>query len=67
MATPSIRTRNAEWNQDVRRLIEAASDYFEREVGEVLTVGNSHLIVLGPGRFFDLNERQIVMDGSTFR
>jgi cyanophycinase len=45
----------------------AISDYFERDVGEVLTVGNSHLFVLGPGRFFDLIERQIVMDGPTFR
>jgi cyanophycinase len=43
------------------------SDYFEREVGDVLTVGNSHLFVLGPGRFFDLNERQIVMDGPNIR
>lgn len=42
----------------------SVSDYFAREVGEVLTVGNSHLFVLGPGRFFDLNERQIVMDGT---
>jgi cyanophycinase len=45
----------------------SVSDYFEREVGEVLTVGNSHLFVLGPGRFFNLREREIVMDGSTIR
>ncbi|MDP9357203.1 MAG: cyanophycinase [Chloroflexota bacterium] len=36
----------------------AVSDYYEREVGEVLTVANSHLFVLGPGRRFDLNIRQ---------
>jgi cyanophycinase len=36
----------------------ATSDYFDREVGEVLTVVNSHLFVLGPGRRFDLNTRQ---------
>lgn len=40
----------------------AVSDYFEREVGEVLTVANSHLFVLGPGRRFDLNTRQVIMD-----
>jgi cyanophycinase len=40
----------------------AVSDYFEREVGEVLTVANSHLCVLGPGRRFDLNTRQAIMD-----
>ena len=39
------------------------SDYFEREVGEVLTVANSHLFVLGPGRRFDLEQRQVIMDG----
>lgn len=39
------------------------SDYFEREVGEVLTVGNSHLFVLGPGRWFDLEQRQVILDG----
>lgn len=43
----------------------AVSDYFEREVGEVLTVANSHLFVLGPGRKFDLNTRQAIMDEST--
>jgi cyanophycinase len=34
------------------------SDYFRREVGEVLTIVNSHLFILGPGRRFDLNTRQ---------
>jgi cyanophycinase len=43
----------------------ATSDYFEREVGEVLTVANSHLFVLGPGRRFDLNTRQAIMDVSS--
>ncbi|MEA2528270.1 MAG: cyanophycinase [Thermomicrobiales bacterium] len=36
----------------------ATSDYFEREMGEVLTVCNSSLHVLGPGRRFDLDARQ---------
>ncbi|MDP9356452.1 MAG: cyanophycinase [Chloroflexota bacterium] len=36
----------------------AVSDYYEREVGEVLTVVNSHLFLLGPGRRFDLDTRQ---------
>ncbi|MDP9356787.1 MAG: cyanophycinase [Chloroflexota bacterium] len=36
----------------------AVSDYNEREVGEVLTVVDSHLFLLGPGRRFDLNTRQ---------
>jgi cyanophycinase len=40
----------------------AVSDFFEREVGEVLTVANSHLFALGPGRRFDLNTRQALMD-----
>ena len=39
---------------------DATSDYYEREVGEVLTVVNSHLSVLGPGRRFDVNARQAV-------
>lgn len=43
----------------------AKSDYFEREVGEVLTVADSHLFVLGPGRRFDLNDRKVIMDGKT--
>jgi cyanophycinase len=38
------------------------SDYFEREVGEVLTVADSHLSVLGPGRKFDLISRKAIMD-----
>ena len=36
----------------------ATSDYFDREVGEVLTVVDSHLFVLGPGRRFDVNVRR---------
>ena len=36
----------------------ATSDYFEREVGEVLSVVDSHLFVLGPGRRFDLDSRR---------
>ena len=36
----------------------ARSDYFEREVGEVLTVVDSHLFVFGPGRKFDLDTRR---------
>jgi cyanophycinase len=40
----------------------AKSDYFERKVGEVLTVADSHLFVLGPGRRFDLNSRHAIMD-----
>ncbi len=40
----------------------ARSDYFERKVGEVLTVADSHLFVLGPGRRFDLNTRQAIMN-----
>jgi hypothetical protein len=36
----------------------ATSDYFERAVGEVLTVVDSHLFVLGPGRRFDLDSRR---------
>lgn len=39
------------------------SDYFEREIGEVLTVGDSHLHVLGPGRWFDLRRRKVLIDG----
>ncbi len=37
---------------------EAISDYYEREVGEVLTVVRSSLHVLGPDRSFNLNTRQ---------
>jgi cyanophycinase-like exopeptidase len=40
----------------------ARSDYFEREQGEVLTVADSHLTVLGPGRKFDLKQRSAVLD-----
>lgn len=40
----------------------AISDYYEREIGEVLTVAESHLFVLGPGRRFDLNTRHAVME-----
>jgi cyanophycinase len=36
----------------------ATSDYFERAVGEVLTVVDSHLFALGPGRRFDLDSRR---------
>lgn len=42
----------------------ARSDYFEREAGEVLTVADSHLFVLGPGRRFDLLKRKALMDES---
>jgi len=31
LADPSLRARNPEWDQELRGLIEAASDYFERE------------------------------------
>ena len=40
----------------------ATSDYYEREVGEVLTVADSHLFVLGPGRRFNLDTRRAIMD-----
>jgi cyanophycinase len=36
----------------------ATSDYYEREIGEVLTVVDSHLFLLGPGRRFNLNTRR---------
>jgi cyanophycinase len=39
---------------------DATSDYYEREVGEVLTVVRSSLHVLGPGRHFNLSDRQPV-------
>jgi ABC-type sulfate transport system substrate-binding protein len=39
---------------------DATSDYYEREIGDVLTVVRSSLNVLGPGRRFDLNTRQPV-------
>ncbi len=37
---------------------DTLSDYFEREMGEILTVARSSPHVLGPGRPFDLNTRQ---------
>jgi cyanophycinase len=36
----------------------ATSDFFERAPGEVVSVVDSHLFVLGPGRQFDLNSRR---------
>ena len=38
----------------------STSDYFQREDGEVLTVIDSSLYVLGPGRRFDLDSRRPV-------
>lgn len=38
----------------------ATSDYYDREVGDVLTVVDSHLIVFGPGRRFDVTTRRPV-------
>jgi cyanophycinase len=43
----------------------AISDYFDRDAGEVLTVANSHLFVLGPGRRFDLVQRQVMFEEVT--
>ena len=43
---------------------EAVSDYYEREVGEVLTVVNSHLFVFGPGRRFNLDTRRPIDIGN---
>jgi cyanophycinase len=40
----------------------AISDYYEREIGDVLTVAESHLFALGPGRRFDMNIRHVIMD-----
>jgi len=40
----------------------AVSDYFERDPGDVLTITNSSLHVLGPGRFFDLIAHRPVDD-----
>jgi cyanophycinase len=34
------------------------SDYFDRAPGEIVSVVNSHLFVLGPGRQFDVRSRQ---------
>ncbi len=42
----------------------AVSDYNEREVGEVLTVVDSHLFLLGPGRRFDLDARRPIGIGT---
>ena len=36
----------------------STSDYFQRDVGDVLSVIDSHLFVLGPGRRFDLDSRR---------
>lgn len=41
---------------------DAKSDFFDRDVGEVLTVADSHLSVLGPGRKLDLQTRKALMD-----
>ena len=40
----------------------AKSNFFEIEDGEVLTVSDSHLFVLGPGRRFDLDARMVIWD-----
>jgi cyanophycinase len=46
----------------------SVSDYFEREMGEVLTVVHSSLHVLAGGRRFDLNTRQAIgINGSAPR
>lgn len=42
----------------------ATSVYYGRKLGGILTVVNSHLFVLGPGRRFDLNTREPVIDWS---
>jgi hypothetical protein len=33
LADPSLRERNPRWSEEARNLVEAASDYFEREFG----------------------------------
>jgi predicted Zn-dependent protease with MMP-like domain len=33
LADPSLRERNSHWDQEIRALVEASSDYFEREFG----------------------------------
>jgi hypothetical protein len=33
LADPALRERNPDWNAEVRGLVEASSDYFEREFG----------------------------------
>jgi cyanophycinase len=43
----------------------AVSDYYERDFGEVLTVVDSHLFVLGPGRRFNLDTRRPIGIGDT--
>jgi cyanophycinase len=49
---------------DGRRTI---SDYFEREPGEILTIVNASLHVIGPGRKFDLQAREpIPLEQTTF-
>jgi len=35
------------------------SDYQDRSDGEVLTISDSHLHILAPGRVFDLNDRRV--------
>jgi hypothetical protein len=40
------------------------SDYFERDIGEVLAIANSRLHVLAAGRRFNLNTRQLITDTS---
>jgi cyanophycinase len=43
----------------------AVSDYYECEVGDVLTVVDSHLFILGPGRRFNLDTRRPIGIGDT--
>ena len=40
------------------------SDYFERYIGEVLTIANSSLHVLAAGRRSDLNTRHLITNAS---
>lgn len=46
------------------KIPEEMAQQYIRKVGEVLTVVNSHLFVLGPGRRSDLNGRRAIMDGA---
>ncbi len=39
---------------------DTISDYFEREEGDILTITQSSLHVLGPERRFDLNTRRAI-------
>ena len=39
---------------------DTISDYFDRQEGEVLTITDSSLHVLGGGRRFDLDARQVI-------